>query len=264
MRIGQKSRRACGPVIHAAPSPSLRFCWPRRASRVRLSLCRNHPHQLGPCWRLTDALLFRFTWLRRVSDNHARRRRAGGVHALVQRQGPHRLEGDRQDGRLGGRERRDLRLGAAAAAGCSPTRSTATSSCAWNTSCPRWATAASPCARRPRAIPPTSAWRSSSSTMSTGRACKPGSTPAPSTTSCPPRPSRTRRSATGTRCASSPRAGRSRSRTTARCSWMPISTITSRSTARSTPASLREKGHLGFQSYNFRVEFRNIYLKELK
>ncbi len=30
------------------------------------------------------------------------------------------------------------------------------------------------------------------------------------------------------------------------------------------PGILREKGHVGFQSYNFRVEFRNIYLKELK
>ena len=30
------------------------------------------------------------------------------------------------------------------------------------------------------------------------------------------------------------------------------------------PGILREKGHVGFQSYNFRVEFKNIYLKELK
>ena len=30
------------------------------------------------------------------------------------------------------------------------------------------------------------------------------------------------------------------------------------------PGILREQGHIGFQSYNFRVEFRNIYLKELK
>lgn len=30
------------------------------------------------------------------------------------------------------------------------------------------------------------------------------------------------------------------------------------------PGILRDKGHVGFQSYNFRVEFRNIYLKELK
>ena len=30
------------------------------------------------------------------------------------------------------------------------------------------------------------------------------------------------------------------------------------------PGILREKGHIGFQSYNFRVEFRNIYLKDLK
>jgi hypothetical protein len=29
------------------------------------------------------------------------------------------------------------------------------------------------------------------------------------------------------------------------------------------PGLLREKGHLGFQSYNVRVEFRNIWLKEL-
>lgn len=30
------------------------------------------------------------------------------------------------------------------------------------------------------------------------------------------------------------------------------------------PGLLREKGHIGFQSYNLRVEFRNIYLKDLK
>lgn len=29
------------------------------------------------------------------------------------------------------------------------------------------------------------------------------------------------------------------------------------------PGLTREKGHIGFQSYNFRVEFRNIYLKAL-
>ncbi|MFO0825399.1 MAG: hypothetical protein U0792_20150 [Gemmataceae bacterium] len=26
----------------------------------------------------------------------------------------------------------------------------------------------------------------------------------------------------------------------------------------------REKGHVGFQSYNVRVEFRNVYIGELK
>ena len=26
---------------------------------------------------------------------------------------------------------------------------------------------------------------------------------------------------------------------------------------------LREKGHVGFQSYNYRVEFRNVYLRPL-
>jgi hypothetical protein len=30
------------------------------------------------------------------------------------------------------------------------------------------------------------------------------------------------------------------------------------------PGLKREKGHVGFQSYNVRVEFRNIYVKELK
>lgn len=30
------------------------------------------------------------------------------------------------------------------------------------------------------------------------------------------------------------------------------------------PGLLRKTGHLGFQSYNYRVEFRNIFLKELK
>jgi hypothetical protein len=30
------------------------------------------------------------------------------------------------------------------------------------------------------------------------------------------------------------------------------------------PGLKREKGHLGFQSYNIRVEFRNVYVKELK
>jgi hypothetical protein len=30
------------------------------------------------------------------------------------------------------------------------------------------------------------------------------------------------------------------------------------------PGILRDKGHIGFQSYNFRVEFRNIWVKELK
>ena len=29
------------------------------------------------------------------------------------------------------------------------------------------------------------------------------------------------------------------------------------------PGLMREKGHLGLQSYNFRVEFRNIYIKPL-
>jgi hypothetical protein len=29
------------------------------------------------------------------------------------------------------------------------------------------------------------------------------------------------------------------------------------------PGILREKGHIGFQSYNTRVEFKNIYLKPL-
>jgi len=30
------------------------------------------------------------------------------------------------------------------------------------------------------------------------------------------------------------------------------------------PGLKREKGHIGFQSYNTRVEFRNVYIKELK
>ena len=30
------------------------------------------------------------------------------------------------------------------------------------------------------------------------------------------------------------------------------------------PGLKREKGHVGFQSYNVRVEFRNVCLKELK
>lgn len=34
--------------------------------------------------------------------------------------------------------------------------------------------------------------------------------------------------------------------------------------AKKHPGILREKGHVGFQSYNYRVEFRNVYLKELK
>ena len=34
--------------------------------------------------------------------------------------------------------------------------------------------------------------------------------------------------------------------------------------AKRHPGILREKGHIGFQSYNFRVEFRNINIKELK
>lgn len=34
--------------------------------------------------------------------------------------------------------------------------------------------------------------------------------------------------------------------------------------AKRHPGILRAKGHIGFQSYNFRVEFRNIYLKELR
>jgi hypothetical protein len=34
--------------------------------------------------------------------------------------------------------------------------------------------------------------------------------------------------------------------------------------AKRHPGLLREKGHIGFQSYNFRVEFRNINIKELK
>ena len=29
------------------------------------------------------------------------------------------------------------------------------------------------------------------------------------------------------------------------------------------PGILRETGHLGLQSYNFRVEFRNLYIKPL-
>jgi hypothetical protein len=33
--------------------------------------------------------------------------------------------------------------------------------------------------------------------------------------------------------------------------------------AKKHPGILREKGHIGFQSYNLRVEFRNIYLKAL-
>ena len=34
--------------------------------------------------------------------------------------------------------------------------------------------------------------------------------------------------------------------------------------AKRHPGILREKGHIGFQSYNLRVEFRNINIKELK
>ena len=30
------------------------------------------------------------------------------------------------------------------------------------------------------------------------------------------------------------------------------------------PGLAREKGHIGFQSYNIRVDFRNVYIKELK
>ena len=30
------------------------------------------------------------------------------------------------------------------------------------------------------------------------------------------------------------------------------------------PGLKREKGHVGFQSYNISVEFRNVYVKELK
>ena len=30
------------------------------------------------------------------------------------------------------------------------------------------------------------------------------------------------------------------------------------------PGLKRDKGHVGFQSYNIRVEFRNIVIKELK
>ncbi len=30
------------------------------------------------------------------------------------------------------------------------------------------------------------------------------------------------------------------------------------------PGLLREKGRIGFQSYNIRVDFRNVYIKELK
>ena len=33
--------------------------------------------------------------------------------------------------------------------------------------------------------------------------------------------------------------------------------------AKRHPGILREKGHIGFQSYNLRVEFRNIYIKPL-
>jgi hypothetical protein len=33
--------------------------------------------------------------------------------------------------------------------------------------------------------------------------------------------------------------------------------------AKRHPGILREKGHIGFQSYNTRVEFRNIFLKAL-
>jgi len=33
--------------------------------------------------------------------------------------------------------------------------------------------------------------------------------------------------------------------------------------AKAHPGIKRTKGHVGFQSYNFRVEFRNIYLKAL-
>ena len=34
--------------------------------------------------------------------------------------------------------------------------------------------------------------------------------------------------------------------------------------AKRHPGIVREKGHIGLQSYNFRVEYRNIYIKELK
>jgi hypothetical protein len=34
--------------------------------------------------------------------------------------------------------------------------------------------------------------------------------------------------------------------------------------AKRHPGILRDKGHIGFQSYNYRVEFRNIAIKELK
>jgi hypothetical protein len=30
------------------------------------------------------------------------------------------------------------------------------------------------------------------------------------------------------------------------------------------PGLKRETGHIGFQSYNIKVEFRNVYIKELK
>jgi hypothetical protein len=30
------------------------------------------------------------------------------------------------------------------------------------------------------------------------------------------------------------------------------------------PGILRTKGHVGFQSYNYRVEFKNVFIKELK
>ena len=29
------------------------------------------------------------------------------------------------------------------------------------------------------------------------------------------------------------------------------------------PGMVREKGHVGFQSYNIRVDFRNVWIKEL-
>jgi hypothetical protein len=34
--------------------------------------------------------------------------------------------------------------------------------------------------------------------------------------------------------------------------------------AKKHPGILRQRGHIGFQSYNFRVEFRNIAIKELR
>jgi hypothetical protein len=37
-----------------------------------------------------------------------------------------------------------------------------------------------------------------------------------------------------------------------------------KSKKRAHPGLLNEKGHIGFQSYNYRVDFRNIQIRELR